>query len=117
MQQLSRCVLWAPHSKEEQLWALLLTRAFCCSFRSYCTTFMRALTSLLSSSCLSGLAFVVPCHFVYSCLPFSLVFSRLCCQLFPLGYSFVACLGFKWQAKDASLVFHGSHSDIVYGVS
>ncbi len=34
--------------------------------------------------------------------PILLVFSRLCCQLFPPGYSFVACLGFKWQVIDRS---------------
>src|SRR6266487_2752120 len=51
---------------------------------------------------LSGLAVVVSCHFVSWCLPFSLVFSRLCCQFccqhFPLVCSIAACSGFKWQA-------------------
>jgi hypothetical protein len=51
---------------------------------------------------LSGWAVFVLCHFVYWCLPFSLVFSRLCCQLcyqyLPLVYSIADCSGLKWQA-------------------
>src|SRR2546421_5841105 len=48
---------------------------------------------------LSGLTVFVSCHFVSWCLPFSLVFSRLCCQLccqhFSLVCSIVACFGLQ----------------------